>query len=93
MNRGNAIFRSFVGEGGLNAELIPGIPIMELCDQRRLLVENHQGIVGYSCNEIQIKVRFGRICVCGENLKLKQMCRNKLVITGKICTVNLQGRG
>lgn len=93
MNRGRNLIHSLVGDGMINTDLIPGVPIVEICDQRRVLIENHQGIVGYGGNEIQIKVRFGRICVCGENLKLKLMCKNKLVIIGRINAVNMQGRG
>lgn len=72
---------------------IPGLPLIEICGQNRMLIENHQGIAGYGCCEIQINVRFGRIIVCGENLKLTNMSKEKLVITGRICAVNLRGRG
>ena len=72
---------------------LPGVPLVEVCGQRRVLIENHQGIAAYGCGEIQIKVRNGRIVVCGENLKLVKMSKEKLVITGRICAVNLQGRG
>lgn len=91
MNSGN-IFRKAV-TAHLYGEPLPGIPLVEIWDQKRVLIENHQGIVGYGCEEILVKVRFGRICVCGENLKLAKMSKEKLVITGKICAVNLQGRG
>lgn len=72
---------------------LPGLPLIEICGKNRMLIENHQGIVGYGSREIQIKVRYGRIVVCGENLKLKNMSKEKLVITGEICAVSLRGRG
>ena len=72
-------------------ELLPGIPIIEICDQERVLIENHRGIIGYGCNEVRVKVRYGCVCVCGHQLKLMRMSKTKLVITGKICGVTLQG--
>ena len=93
MKRRQSIIHSLAVEGSLDSDVIPGIPIVEICDQRRVLIENHCGIVAYGRNEIHVKVRFGRICINGNNLKLKQMSKNKLIITGVICAVNLQGRG
>lgn len=72
---------------------LPGVPLIEIWDRKRVLIENHQGIVGYGCREILVKVSYGRICICGEDLKLTKMGREKLVVTGKISAVNLQGRG
>lgn len=75
----------------LNYELLPGVPIIEICNKERVLIENHRGIIGYGCNEIRVKVRYGCVCVCGNQLKLLRMSKTKLVITGKICGVTLQG--
>lgn len=84
--------QSHAGGDSLHTELLTNVPIIEVCDRQRVLIENHQGVVGYGFNEIQIKVRYGCICVCGERLKLTRMSKSKLVITGKICTLHLRGR-
>ena len=68
----------------MDADLVPGIPLVEIYGQQRVLVENHRGIVGYEDQEILIRVRYGCICVTGQHLKLAKMCRGKLVITGNI---------
>ena len=87
------LFRKAVASGvRLYPEPMPCVPLVEIYDRRRVLIENHQGIIGYGADEILIKVRYGHICVCGENLKLAKMSREKLVVTGKISAVNLQGR-
>ena len=83
---------SLSDKDGLNSELLPGTPIVEICDMGRVLVENHRGIVGYSGNEIRVKAPYGWICVCGECLKLSRMSKTKLVITGRILGVTLQER-
>lgn len=74
-----------------NALLMP-MPIVEICGNERVLIENHRGIIAYGYNEIRIKSRIGCICVCGSQLRLSRMSNTKLVITGKICNVTLQGR-
>lgn len=92
MIRGNNRKASLVANNHSNCELLTGAPIIEICDLKRILVENHRGIIEYSCNEIRIKARYGCICVCGNCLKLSRMSKTKLVITGKISGVSLQGR-
>lgn len=92
MSRGKQLLVTSGMSSLLQAESLPGVPLIEIYGQRRVLIENHQGIVGYGCNEILVKVRYGRICVCGECLKLVKMGKEKLVITGRIFAVNLQGR-
>ena len=72
---------------------LPGLPLIEICGQSRMLIENHRGIAGYGSCEIQINVCHGCVVVNGENLKVTNMCKDKLVITGRIHTVNLRGRG
>lgn len=90
--KGNRKLRAtFAANEQINYELLPGVPIIEICDQERVLIENHRGIIGYGCNEVRVKVRYGCVCVCGHQLKLMRMSKTKLVITGKICGVTLQG--
>ena len=93
MNRSKNWLQSAAADENLHAELIPGIPIVEICDRYRVLIENHHGIIGYAGKEIQVRVRDGCICVCGEDLKLTRMSKGKLVITGVVHGVNLKGRG
>lgn len=83
---------ALAGNDKLNYELLPGVPIIEICDRERVLIENHRGIIGYGCDMIQIKVRYGCICIHGNRLKMSRMSKTKLVITGVIDGVTLQGR-
>ena len=68
------------------------LPIVELVGQSRLLIENHQGVLSYSNNEIQIKVCYGCVIVTGEKLQLMEMSRVKLVICGRIDGLQILGR-
>lgn len=73
----------------LPTEPLPGLPLVELVGEHRVLVENHCGVIGYGCNEIRVKVSYGQLCICGSDLRLACMTKHQLVITGQIDTVNL----
>lgn len=73
----------------LPLEPLPGMPLVELAGENRVLIENHQGVTEYGCNEICIKVRYGKICVCGNKLELSRMTKHQLVITGCIDKISL----
>lgn len=72
--------------------LISKLPLVELTGQSRVLIENHLGVLGYSLEEIQIKVSYGMLSVKGEQLKLIQMSNEQLVIKGHIDTLELLRR-
>lgn len=66
------------------------MPLVEICGQKRVLVENHLGIVDYTLQQVSIKVYFGFINIQGSSLKITKMCKEKLVISGNIDAVNFQ---
>lgn len=71
-----------------NMEL-PGMPLVEIAGEKRVLIENHRGVTEYDANRICVRVKFGQICVCGESLTLAQMTGASLVICGRIDSVTL----
>lgn len=77
----------------LSAEPLPGVPVVELAGDRRVLIEQHRGVTGYSREEIRVKVTYGQVCVHGRCLELKHMTREQLVISGWIDCVKLLRRG
>lgn len=77
----------------LSAETLPGVPIVELAGDSRVLIEQHSGVTEYSREQISVRVRYGTICICGCNLELALMTRQQLVIIGKINCIRLQRRG
>jgi sporulation protein YqfC len=78
---------SFVAD--LADEPIPGLPLIEIIDNCRVLIENHKGVSEYGTNRIRIKVKWGCICICGENLVLARMDRGLLIVSGIIDSVQL----
>lgn len=67
-------------------------PIVELAGQNRVLIENHQGVLAYSKEEIAIKVSYGKIVIAGSDLNLMQMSCEQLVVKGHIDSLHLYGR-
>lgn len=70
-------------------EPIPGLPLVEIMDNCRVLVENHKGVTEYGLNLIRIKVKSGSICICGRNLQLAHMNKGQLIVSGIIESVQL----
>lgn len=68
------------------------VPLIEIVGQKRVLIENHLGVLAYSFEEIQVKVLYGKVIVIGQNLTIMQLCSEQLVITGKISAVQMSGR-
>ena len=77
----------------LSAESLPGVPIVEIAGESRVLIERHDGMTEYSRERICVKVCYGIVCVCGCGLELTRMSREQLIISGKIDGVMIQRRG
>ena len=71
---------------------LPGIPVVELAGDRRVLIEGHCGVSEYSRDRIGFKVAYGLVCVTGCGLELARMTKERLVIRGKIDHVYIQRR-
>lgn len=64
-------------------------PIIEICGQNRLLVENHLGVIDFCCDRICVRVQKGRVIVSGKNLSLCHMSATELLIRGEIANIAL----
>lgn len=75
--------------GDMSDGVLPGIPLVEISDDRRVLIEHHRGVIAYGCCEICVRVRYGTVSVCGHGLTLARMTKEQLVICGCIESVRL----
>lgn len=73
----------------LDPEVFPLCPIVELAGSHRVLIENHYGVTAYCLTQINVKMKYGQVEVCGKELMLEHMSRVKLVITGRIDSITL----
>lgn len=71
---------------------LPSLPIMEMVGDRRLLIENHNGVTSYSDTDIYVRVKFGELRVSGEGLSLSYMSKCQLVIIGCIHSIQIGRR-
>lgn len=93
MGNSRKIWEQLVAESGLDTQIVPGQPITEISGDRRVLIENHLGVIAYSKEKIRIRVKFGCICVCGCGLELLRMSKEQLIIQGNIQCVSLHREG
>lgn len=73
----------------LPADVLTGLPRIELLGDRELRMENHKGILAYGTQEIHISGGPFIIKVTGEGLELRTMTALELLITGRITGVQL----
>ena len=72
---------------------ISAVPIVEIAGDRRVLIENHCGVIAYGSDSISVKVKWGTICICGSGMEIAKMTREQLIISGAIDSVKLQRKG
>ncbi len=92
MDRRNNWIRRMADHSGLDEEVLPLIPLVEIAGDSRVLIEGHRGVTEYSQGKICVKVKFGWVSVSGCGLELSRMSREQLVISGRIDCVQLTRR-
>lgn len=93
MNGQKDRFRNLMKLRDMGDGVLPVVPLVEITGNRRVLVEHHQGVVAYGCQEICIRMNYGVLSVRGSALHLAHMTREQLVICGSIDTVQLRKTG
>ena len=76
----------------LESEALPGLPILELAGDRRILIERHSGVIEYGAERICVRVSYGTVAVNGCGLELIRMTHQQLVIAGRVDSVCIQRR-
>lgn len=65
-------------------------PRIELLGDRRVIVENHRGILEYGAERMRIACGRLTLCVAGEGLELCALSMNELAVTGRIRAVTYE---
>lgn len=92
MGKGERLWERLADGIALSEEVMPGKPLVEICGNDRVLIENHRGVKGYGQERIIVAVTYGEIHICGRCLQLHRMSRERLVIRGRIDHVALHRR-
>lgn len=88
----NGTWQKWIRSAQMQEQPLPGIPLVELAGDGRVLIENHQGVLEYGLTQIRVRVKWGSILVSGEGLCLRHMTRSRLVICGQISGIGLERR-
>lgn len=75
----------------LPADVLAGVPRMELVGQNEFGMEPHGGLMAYSRERILIKSKLGPVEVIGKNMTVKLMNQERIVIAGTLYGVRLPG--
>lgn len=73
----------------LPADALAGLPRLELVGDKELRMENHRGILAYGSQEIHVSGGSFVVKIVGEGLELRAMTGLELLITGRICQIQL----
>jgi len=73
----------------LPADVVAGLPRLELVGDRELRMENPRGILAYGTQEIHISGGVFGVKVCGQELELRTMNALELLITGYITDIHI----
>lgn len=90
MNRARKILTGAAERLDLPAEVLAGIPKMELTGFRQFSIEPHKGLVEYEKERISIESELGQILILGSELTIQLMNRQRITIRGKLSAVELE---
>lgn len=91
MNRAKKLLTGAAGKLDLPADIVAGLPRMELTGFEEFSLEPHKGLLEYADREIILDSSVGQILVRGENLSIKLMNRARITVTGHLAAVELLG--
>ena len=87
-NRKERVVLSTVAElFDLPADVVAGLPRLEMVGSRQLYLEHHAGILAYSEEQIDVNTSAGALRVRGEGLCLLAMTAEELRSGGRIAAV------
>lgn len=70
-------------------EVLTGVPVVELKGASEAVILNHRGVIAYDETEVRIASALGPVVVIGTGLRIRRMNRERIVLNGKICRVEL----
>lgn len=75
----------------LPADVVAGLPRLEMVGSRQLYLEHHTGLLAYTEEQIDANTSAGVLRIKGERLNLMAMTAGELRIGGKIVSVEWVG--
>ena len=75
----------------LPADIVAGLPRLEMVGSRQLYLEHHTGLLAYTENQIDANTSAGVLRIRGERLTLMAMTAGELRVGGRIDSVEWVG--
>lgn len=75
----------------LPADVVAGLPRLEMVGSRQLYLEHHAGLLSYTEEQIDANTSAGVLRIRGERLNLMAMTAGELRIGGRIASVEWVG--
>lgn len=91
MNRAKKLLVRAANKLELPADIVAGLPKMELTGFTEFSLEPHKGLLEYADHEIILDSSAGHICVRGSGLTIKLMNRARITVAGRLTAVELLG--
>ncbi|HHU70016.1 MAG TPA: sporulation protein YqfC [Thermoanaerobacterales bacterium] len=73
----------------LPKDIVMDLPKITLIGDIYMTLENHLGIVEYTETMIRINTRSGELVISGENLKIKVIINEAIIINGQISGIKI----
>jgi sporulation protein YqfC len=70
-------------------ELVLNLPKITIIGDMQAVIENHKGILEYENNSIRINSSIGMIKITGENLTIKNIMAEEIIVFGSIFMVQV----
>ena len=81
---GEQVKRKTTAALGLPEEVVFDLPQIVLTGNFQVAIENHRGIVAYNRKEVRVLAGGGEVIVSGEDLVIRSIMANEVVIEGAI---------
>lgn len=73
----------------LPKEIVMDVPKVTITGNIQLNIENHRGIMQYEIDKIRVSTSIGVLTVTGNNLVIKNIVPEEIVVTGEIGNVDI----
>ncbi len=83
---------NYLRDAGMTSDWLPGLPRILVHGMKWISIDNCLGAVEIGNEKIRIGSKLGVIVVLGNDLLITSMRNNRLVITGEILNIALEGR-
>ena len=92
MEKARRLVQTLLNAADFPAEVLTGVPVVELHGDTEAVVLSHRGVLGYDAEAIEVASSLGPVRILGRSLEIHRMDRARIVIHGRVARVEL-GRG